>query len=161
MRVQSAEQSGLVLDAAGRWFHRGEPVANPRVAEFFHRAIRRDGRGDAYLANLVDGEEERVYFRAEDTLFFVRRLRLAAPAPAEARLLAALSAGAEVELAPEGFSQGAGGVLYARLPDGQLARLTSQAACDLGEWLREEDGQVWLVLGARRCPLGREPARPG
>jgi uncharacterized protein len=159
VRVQSAEQSGLVLDASGRWFHRGEPVANPRVAEFFHRSIRVDDQGACYLSNRVDGEEERVYFRAEDTAWFVRRLRLAAPNGAEATLVAALSTGSEIALAPDGLSQGAGGVLYARLPDGQRARLTSQAACDLGEWLREEGGQVWLVLGARRVPLGA--LRPG
>jgi hypothetical protein len=50
-RWHTREDSGLVLDEEGRWFHDGAAVEHPRIAEAFHRGLERalDGR---YLLRL-------------------------------------------------------------------------------------------------------------
>src|SRR6516162_6749637 len=68
-----SRESSIRLDAEGRFFHEGRPVAHPKLAQAMHTWIGRhpdDGR--FILSNGYDWS----YFTVEDAPFFVRALRL-------------------------------------------------------------------------------------
>ena len=149
-RIVTAEQRQIRLNARCRWIHRDEPFLHPRIIEFFHRAIRLDDDGACYLHNVVDGEEERVYFVAEDTPFFVMAFELD---ESKRRVRLVLNVGKMEEQDAECLKPGEGGVLYARTADGHLARFTEEALVQIAEHAREEDDGIFLDLAGERIRI--------
>src|SRR5512144_2587445 len=94
------EQSGLRLDAEGRFWHRGGLVEHARTVAVLHQGIHRapDGRWATRIGR------EWAYLEVEDTALFVRRIDGAR---------AQLAAGEWAEI--ESLSRGADDVLYAQV----------------------------------------------
>jgi len=145
--------SGIVLRARGVWFHQGEPFENPKIIEFFHRAIRRDENGEYYLYNHYEGRTEQVYFTVEDTAYFV----LAIPADLDqGSLLAVLNTGAREPLDLGSLEINAEGVVYCLVLDGDRARILPRALQDLLDHVpieEREPGAFYLQHQGQSLPI--------
>jgi hypothetical protein len=141
------EQSGLRLDREGQFWHRGDLLEHARTVAALHRGMHRaeDGRWAVRIG------PEWAYVEVEDAARFVRRIE-----PRGDGLRAQLADGEWVDVDPATLASGADDALYARLPDGERARLTRAAQLSLSEDLREEDGKFSLELAGRRYPIGRD-----
>lgn len=142
------EDSGLRLDREGQFWHRGEPVEHARTLAALHKGLHRaeDGRWATRIGR------DWAYVDVEDAPRFVRRID-----PVEGELHAQLADGEWVDIDPGTLASGADDALYARLPDGERARLTRAAQLSLAPHLREEGGEFALDLGWRRVRIGRDP----
>lgn len=142
-RVVSAEESALRLDERGRWFHRGEPFENQKIISFFHRAIRKDAQGCAYLYNAHGDQEEHVYFEVEDTPYFVEHVQYD---PDKEILTATLNTGAQSEVAVRSLEEDRRGVMYCRVLEGDRARFTEHALTELSAHAEMDEQGVYLPL---------------
>ena len=140
------EQSGLRLDAEGRFWHRGGLVEHARTLGVLHQGLHRaeNGRWATRIG------KEWGYVEVDDAALFVRRIE-----PDGARLRAQLASGAWVPVEPGSLIAGAGDVLYART-GGERARLTRAAQLSLADLLREESGAFFLELAGVRHSIGRD-----
>ena len=151
-----SRESTIRLDAEGRFFHEGESVAHPKLAEAMHTWIRRhpdDGR--FILTNGYDW----TYFTVEDAPFFVRAVRAEGD-----RAVLVLSDGTEEPWDPRTSHVGNGGALYARvnLPEKRgpfEAKFTRHAQASLAPWLIDAggpEGGIAARIGGQTVPIGAE-----
>ena len=146
-RILSKEESYLRLDERGRWVHKGEPVTNPKIAGYFHAAIRRDERGQYYLANSFNGLKEQVYFEVEDTAYFVVDLEIQADPLV---IIAQLNTDDWIDLDFRTLQQDERGVVYAWVKDSDRARLLDRALHQLAEYVHEDDRGMYVQCGCKR-----------
>jgi hypothetical protein len=141
-------QSGLSIDAEGRFLHRGEPITHARTLEVLWRSLERTGNG-RYLVRIG---RESAYVAIEAAPYAVRGvLEGAGGAP---WLL--LSDGSREALAPATLAVGADGVLRCEVKGGHAARFTRAAQITLGLTLEESppgSGRYELVVGGVRYPV--------
>jgi hypothetical protein len=142
-----SRESGIVLDAQGRFHHHGALVEHPGMARAFASWITThpdDGR--FILSNGYDWS----YFEVEDAPFFVLSVR-----EADARLVLELSDGSESALDPSSLEPGQGGALYTNVKEGRFrARFTQGAQTALAPWLvAAENGELFLEIAGRRHSL--------
>jgi hypothetical protein len=146
--LERLRHSGLRLDREGRWWHEGQPVGHPRLAQALHRWLDRleDGRHVVRF-----DERQYAYVEVEDAPFVVRTLRLLDDGGV--RLL--LSDETEETLDPTTLRVGDDNALYCAVKGGRFAaRLSRPAYYTLVERLEEDDEEGFvLVLGGRRWPL--------
>ncbi|MGC4123104.1 MAG: DUF1285 domain-containing protein [Myxococcales bacterium] len=147
-RLHTREDSGLVLDREGRWFHDGVLVENPKIAEAFSRGIERDEQGRYVLRFGNDW----CFVTVQDAPLQVESLT-AAPGG----IVLALSNGRREPLRPETLRL-RGEVLYCTAQAGLTARLSRSAQFALGGLLEERPGGYVLVLAGREHPVAEEPA---
>jgi uncharacterized protein len=126
----TSRESTIVLDREGRFWHDGARVDHPSLEEALHRWIARhpdDGR--FILTNGYDW----CYFRAEDTPYVVRAVRIEDDA---SRATLVLSDGEEETLDPRALSLSDEGVVYAAVKGGAFqARFSRHAQASLGPLL--------------------------
>lgn len=149
-RLHTREDSGLVLDRDGRWFHDGEPVEHPKIVEAFNRGLERapDGR---YLLRFGP---DWCYVTVEDA-----PLQVAVALEVDGRVALKLSSGATESLRPETLWE-RGGVLYCLSQAGLPARFGRSAQVALGSLLEERPGGFVLVLQGREHPIASSPRAP-
>ena len=138
-----SRESTIVLDAAGRFWHEGEPVEHRGMREAFAAWVMRHPDDGRYvLCNGYDWS----YFRVEDVAFFVRGLRSEGGA-----LVLSLSDGTEEELAPATLRVGAAGALYCSIKQGTFeAKFTPTAQTGLLPHVVESaSGEPALRVGER------------
>ena len=136
------EESGLRLDRAGNFWHRGTPVTHARTVAVLHQGTHRapDGRWATRIGR------EWAYLEVEDTALFVRRI--------DGRR-AQLASGGWAEI--ESLALGADDALYARI-GGERARLTRAAQLSLSDKLREDSpGNFSVELDGSGFSVGRDP----
>ncbi len=142
-----SRESGIVLDADGRFWHRAERVAHPRMEAAFATWIRRHPDDGRYvLSNGYDWS----YFEVQGTPFFVRAIRVD---PAGLRL--SLSDGNEELLDPATLRVGPRDALIAAVKGGAFeARFTPSAQTALAPHLEETHaGGLVLRIGGAVFPL--------
>ena len=144
-------QSGLAIDAEGRFLHRGEPITHARTLEVLWGSLQavEGGRWQVQLGR------ERGDVAVDETPWLVRGLRAAGDPPNALTLL--LCGGREAPLDAATLHAGADGILRCRLPDGAPARFTRAGQAALGEHLQEDPaapGRAALVVGGRRHLIG-------
>lgn len=147
-------ESGVRRDAAGRWFHEGEPVVNEGVARAFDRWIDRHEDGRYILRNSVNW----AYFELEGPPLFVRGITIT-----EGGILLALSNGLEEQLVPDTLRQDAAGNLYCDAAEGRLvAQLLRKATLQLEPLVDEDEQGIFLHIGGRRIrpPEVEDPLEP-
>lgn len=145
-------RSGIRLDAEGRFWHDGELVQHPAIAQAWHQGLERspDGR------YLIRFGRDWAYLLVEDAPFVVRR---ALPTTNHVSLL--LSNGREEPLVPESLGLSGEGILYCRVMGDHRARFSRQAQADLGDQLRQRgDGSFELTLGEASWPVGDRVGHP-
>jgi hypothetical protein len=138
-----SRESTIVLDAAGRFWHEGEPVEHRGMREAFAAWVGRHPDDGRYvLCNGYDWS----YFRVEDVGFFVRGVR-----SERGTLVLALSDGTEEELAPATLRAGAGGALYCSIKQGTFeAKFTPTSQAGLLPYVVESaSGEPALRVGER------------
>ncbi len=140
-------QSGLSIDAEGRFLHRGEPIAHARTLEVLWRSLERvpDGR---YLVRIG---RESAYVDLEDAPYAVRGVLPDADPP-----VLLLSDGAREPLDPATLAVGADGVLRCRVHGDHRARFTRPAQIALGLLLDEDppgSGRLHLAACGARWPV--------
>lgn len=143
------EQSGLSLDAEGRFLHRGQPITHARTLELLRRSFRRepDGRYAVSIGREVG------YVTIEAAPYAVLAVL---PAPAGGLPRLRLSDGSEEPLAPATLSLGEDGVLRCTVKGDHLARFTRAGQLALGALLQEDppgSGSFALVVNGRRWPV--------
>ena len=138
-RLHTREDSGLVLDREGRWFHDGVLVEHPKIAEAFNRGIERDEQG-RYVLRFGD---DWCFVTVEDA-----PLQVETATPAGESVALALSNGRREPLRPETLSL-RDGVLYCVAESGLTARFGRSAQFALGSLLEERPDGYVLVLGGR------------
>jgi hypothetical protein len=148
-RWHTREDSGLVLDPEGRWWHDGEPIEHPRIVATFDAGLRptEDGRFKLVVGN------DWCFVEVQGAAFRV----LDAWAEGDAVELR-LSDGSTEPLHAEGLETDPSGVLICRVKDGRaLARFSRLAQLQVGEMLELEQGTVWLRNGAHRSATSVDP----
>ena len=148
-------QSGLRLDRDAVWWLRDQRVPNERVCELFHRGLRVDAVGEV---RLTVGEQW-AYVDAEETVWFVRRVR----EETDGQMTLVLSDGAEEALDPAGLSLFGDQDLYVRVKDGRSsARLLRTAYHHLVHHLDvNPSGEITFRYRGRRYPVLLRDAPPG
>ena len=141
-------QSGLSIDAEGRFLHRGEPITHARTLEVLWRSLARgaDGR---YLVRIG---RESAYVALEDAPYVVRGI-LEGPAGAPWLFL---SDGSREPLDPATLAVGADGVLRCTVKRDHAARFSRAAQVTLGLALEEAppgSGRYALTVGGVRHPV--------
>ena len=152
VRIVSREESGIRLKEDGRWIHQGEFFSNRKIIDFFHRAIRKDQRGEYYLHNVYEGKEEHVYFEVEDTAYFIESLKFDRKAQA---FLVTLNTGDDGYVDVRGFRADERGVMYCRVLDDDRARLTPNAMQQLADLSQMDGGGVYVDLTGEKVYIGR------
>jgi hypothetical protein len=148
-----SRETSIVRTADGRWFHEGEAIDNPKLAQAFDRWIERAEDGRWCLKNDINW----AYFKLEGAPYFVRSVRIepaspgTPPAEPHARLL--LSNDTWVQLDPRSLREGPDSALYCDVGPDMAARFDSHAAVQLGELLEEdEQGPYFRVAAVRVRP---------
>jgi hypothetical protein len=133
--IEKLRQSGIRLDAEGRFWHEGQEVTHHGLRAAFFRWLDRDPDG-RYVLRL--DEQRFVYLDVDDAPFLVRSLRWEGD-----RALAVLSDGTEeaLDLSTVRLKSG---VAYATVKQRLDARLSTAAWSTLGEKIVERDGEYWL-----------------
>jgi len=72
-QVVAKEDAVFWMDGDGRWCNAHGRFENPRISAYFHSCIDRDEHG-YFVTQEREGVLEKVYFRVEDTAFFVVRV---------------------------------------------------------------------------------------
>ena len=140
------EDSGIRLDAQGRWWHDGELVEHPRIIEAFNRGLAPadDGRFRLQLGN------DWCYVDVEDAAYRVLAID---PAP-DNRLSIRLTDRTAEFLDISTLELDTDGVLACRVKQGRAkARFEREAQFALGSLLQEVEGQLVLRVGAKSYPL--------
>jgi hypothetical protein len=135
VEVEKLRQSGIRLDAEGRFWHEGQEVTHHGLRAAFFRWLDRDPDG-RYVLRL--DEHRFVYLDVDDAPFLVRSLRWEGQ-----QALAVLSDGSEESLALSSVHLKEG-VAYATVKGRFDARLSTAAWATLGERIVERDGEHWL-----------------
>lgn len=141
-RLHTREDSGIRLDADGRWWHDDEPVVHPKIVRAWNRGIERapDGR---YLLRFG---RDFAHVTVDDAPLTVVGLREEGGA-----IVLALSDERDEPLDPGTLRLSNRGVLYCTARGGTMpARLSRDAHFALGDRLVERDGGYELVVGGRR-----------
>lgn len=149
-RWHTREDSGIRLDAEGRFWHDGELIENANVARAFHRGLERapDGR------YLVRFGWDWAYVRVDEAPYQVLGL-----ARDGASVQLRLDDETEEPLDPRSLFVSGAGVLYAKVKSGQgEARFSRAAQGQLANLLEEREGQLVFTLGEVPIPA-REPER--
>jgi hypothetical protein len=135
-RLHTREDSGLVLDREGRWFHDGELVEHPKIVEAFNRGIERapDGRW------MLRFGRDWCYVCVEDA-----PVQVVAALVDGDRVGLKLSNGKSELLQPSTLTV-RDGVLYCVSEDGLPARFGRSAQFALGCLLQERADGFMLVL---------------
>lgn len=142
--IEKLRQSGIRLDADGRFWHEGAEVTHHGLKAAFYRWVDRnpDGR---YVLRL--DEKRFVYLDVDDAPFAIASLRFEGD-----RIFVRLSDDSDEELAYDTV-QLRGGHAYAKVKGGRFdARFSGGAFGALGEHLDDQDGVAML-----RTPSGPRP----
>jgi uncharacterized protein len=147
----ASRQSTLVLDREGRFWHDGALVEHAALEEALHHWItRHPDDGQLILSNGYDW----CYFRAEDTPYFVRALRVEGEGQHAVMIL---SDGSEEPVDPRALSVGEDGAVYTQVKAGAFeARFSRHAQAALMPLLMSDDpptvrvGDVEAALPARQ-----------
>ncbi len=149
-RRHTREDSGIRLDADGRWWHDEERVEHPRIVAAFDAGLQpsEDGRFKLVVGNdWCFVEVQGAAYRVID----------AVPCQGGARLV--LSDGTEEPLDPSTLALDATGVLTCRAKAGlALARFSRAAQVQLGACLEREGEVVVLCLGNQRFATAIGPS---
>jgi hypothetical protein len=146
-------ESGLAVDAEGRFLHRGEPITHARTLALLWGSLA-PAPGGRWLVRIG---RESAYVEVDETPWAVRGVRLEGVPPSAVTLL--LPGGREAPLLPETLRLGADGQLRCAFPGGQ-ARFTRAGQLALGSQLDEDppgSGRFALDLGGRRYPVLAAP----
>jgi hypothetical protein len=146
-------QSGLSIDAEGRFLHRGEPITHARTLEVLWRSLERtaDGR---YLVRIG---RESGYVVVDDAPYAVRGIDLGDDG---APPVLFLSDGSREPLDPSTLAIGGDGVLRCSVKGGHAARFGRSAQVALGLALEEDppgSSRFVLSIGSARWRVASSP----
>ena len=149
-RWHTREDSGLVLDRQGVWYHDGERITHPRIVEAFNAGLvpTDDGRFQLHIGN------DWAYVTVEGPAYAVTGID-----PGPRTLGLRLSDRTSEALDPATVVLDAEGVLSAGVKGGRArARFSRDAQFALAQLLRGQDGKVVLELSEARWVLPLDAA---
>jgi hypothetical protein len=142
-----SRESGIVLDANGRFWHKGERVEHPGMARAFAAWLTRHPDDGRYiLSNGYDWS----YLTVEDAPYFVTAVQQAEPRP-----VLVLASGELEPLAPTSLRIGPGDALYVRVKQAAFtAKFTPAAQLALAPLLVDlPDGRVGIRVEGQVFPV--------
>lgn len=145
VRWHTREDSGLVIDRRGRWFHDGEPIEHPNIVEAFNRGLRvqPDGRVQLHFGH------DWAFVQVEQCPFIV-----VAVDDADERLSIRLSDRTAEWLEPSTLSLDDEAVLVVRVKGGlSCARFSRDAQFQLAERFVQDGQRLSLRVGEALVPL--------
>ncbi len=141
----------ITLDAEGRWWHEGDPIDHPRIADLFHRSIERTP-GGTFVLHIPPFTYP---IEVRDTPYFVRQVTIAADATPPVHLR--LSDGSEEALDLHSLRYVPERGFYCRVKAGAFAaHFCRPAYYALAEYVQEEGSRYSLVLGKEHIPIAVE-----
>jgi len=149
-RWHTREDSGLVLDRQGVWYHDGERITHPRIVEAFNAGLvpTDDGRFQLHIGN------DWAYVTVEGPAYAVTGVD-----PGPRTLGLRLSDRTTEALDPATVVLDAEGVLSAGVKGGRArARFSRDAQFALAQLLRGEGGKVVLQLAETHLVLPLDAA---
>lgn len=149
-----SRESGIVLDANGRFWHKGELVEHPGMARAFASWLSRHPDDGRYiLSNGYDWS----YLTVEDAPYFVTAVRAA-----DERPLLLLASGEQEPLDPTSLRIGPGEALYARVKHAAFtAKFTPSAQLALASFLVDlPDGRVGIRVAGEVFPVNHADLSP-
>lgn len=146
-RRHTREDSGIRLDAQGRWWHDGVLIEHPGIVEAFNRGISPTNDGKFRLQLGSDW----CFVDVEDAAYRV----LAVDRTPDGQFSLRLSDRTSELLEPESLRLSADGALACRVKQGRAkAKFSREAHFALGTHLQETpEGQLSLTVGGKRYPL--------
>jgi hypothetical protein len=155
--LERLRRSGFRIDREGRFIHEGAEVRHEGLRRALYRWL--DTEPDGRVVLRLDARRF-ANLDVDDTPLVARAARLEPAPPREAaRVLLALSDGAEEPLDPATLTIDGAGVLRARVRGGRLeARLATAAAAVLADVVSEEAGRPVLTLARQRFPIASRTA---
>jgi hypothetical protein len=146
--IEKLRQSGIRLDADGRFWHEGGEVTHHGLRAALWRWLDRNPPPDDRYVLRLDAQRF-VYLDVDDAPFVVRSLRWQDD---RARLL--LSDGSEEELAYRTLRISPSGAVYAKVKSGRFdARFSTGAWGTLGQRIGERDGHAILDAAGGPYPI--------
>ena len=138
-QIERLRQSGIRLDAEGRFWHEGAEVTHAGMRAAFYRWLDRNPPPDDRWVLRLD-DKRFVYLDVDDAPFVVRSLRWQ-----DERALLRLSDDTEEELAYKTLRISPSGAVYAEVKAGRFrARFSTSAWGTLGQRIVERDGEALL-----------------
>ncbi|AKU91799.1 DUF1285 domain-containing protein [Vulgatibacter incomptus] len=150
-RLHTRVDSGIRLDAHGRFWHDDEPVRHPAIVRAWHQGLERapDGR---YLLRFG---RDWAYVTIEDAPYQVTRV-----VPEDDHLDLRLSDESREPLDPATLARSREQVIYCRVKGDHRARFSRQAQADLIPYLREDGGSFFVSFGDRSWAISDDPGSP-
>ena len=145
-QIERLRQSGIRLDAEGRFIHEGEEVRHPGLRAALWRWLDRNPDGRWVLR--LDARRF-VYLDVEDAPHVVRSLRWEGE-----RAILRLADDSEEPLAVETVRLAPTGVAYCRVKGRFDARFSTAAWAALADRIEEREGAAWLAAGGAQVRLG-------
>lgn len=146
IRWHTREDSGLRIDRQQRWFHDDAPIEHPRVIEAFNRGLRVEDDGRYTLHFGPDW----AYVQVDGCAYAV----LTVDEAEDGRLSVRLSDRTAEWLDLDSLKPDEDGVLTVNVKSGKAsARFSRDAQFQMGQYLVEEDGRLFVSVGGEKRPL--------
>jgi len=140
----------IYIDKEGKWYHEGAEIIRPDFIQFFFEHLELDDHG----RYIVNWNGQRCYIEVEDTAFVVRKVDFIGGNGSPKEAIIHLSDGTKEKLDPETLYVGKEDVLYCRVKGGKFpARFLRPAYYQLAEFIEEDKGQFYLLVGGKRYPV--------
>lgn len=140
-----SRQTSIRRDAAGRWFHDGQPVTNTKIADAFDRWVDVGPDGRFVLRNRVNW----VFVDIEGAPVTVTRVHLTPES-----VILWLSTGDQERLDPKTVQQDREGNLYCAVRGRTMAaRFSRRAVLGLEPIVDEDERGVCLRIGSSLTPV--------
>lgn len=149
-----SRESTIVLDEHGVFWHDGERVTRPKMAQAFSSWIRKHPDNGRFI---LENGYDWTYFAVRDVPFFVRTLSIPSEGDGQpSRAFVTLSDGSKEDLDPSTLAHGPRDAVYCRVKNGQFeARFDPEAQTGLGPLLVEKADGFAITLGGDEFPVNK------
>ena len=142
--VIQKEDAVFWLDRSGCWRNSAGKFRKKKIIDLFHQSIAKDD-GGYFVCQTRDGVREKVYFRVEDTAFFVFEVSV------NDGIILALNTGKRLPLDPGG--------LYAEndqlylIHDGERVKFSERAMVRIAPFIEDAENHLVLHLKGETFPI--------
>lgn len=147
--VVKKEDAVFWLDKTGGWRNDGGKFRKKKIIDLFHQSIEKDDDG-YFIAQIRDGFREKVYFRVEDTAFFIFEVLI------NDDIVLVLNTGKRLTLDP-GALYVADDHLYL-VADNERIKFSERAMMQISSIIEEEGDRLLIHIKGDSFPIPEAPS---